>query len=313
MRRWVRWTVLSVWGLTAATVLMMANVRRNTPITLRVAASEIAFDTTAGQLLHAASYDDVILSRVRVVEITSATGDYRRLEGDSFGSCSFANVRAEAIRLTKPSRVQLRAGGDSLSVKATESMEGRLTSQASPSRSSVTCTRVGTGTYAADLSSGGGDGIVFATAENGGIDVSARPLVVEDRQIPITGPLRFTAIDGRTGDEKSALLAGTDAEVNQVSFERTDEELPVDPADVLVVEPAGSFWLRSVSTADGLRLSFRGLVQDVRLGGGAGDLQSVMPTLLDEWIALKGMLALIPAVAAGVIALLERAGLLAKT
>ena len=94
MRHSIRWTVLTVWALTAVAVIGMANVRRPTPVKL-VVQVRLTLSTTATSLLDPLNADEFGVTNIDSLRISGSDRPAIELRGDELASCTFSNVRLE--------------------------------------------------------------------------------------------------------------------------------------------------------------------------------------------------------------------------
>jgi len=159
------------------------------------------------------------------------------------------------------------------------------------------------------FSQAGGDSIYLATSPDVRLDFSlAEQSEVTDTQIPVLNELRFSEIEPRTSEEKSVLLKPAP----EVFFEKVKQKVTLDPADLLVVVPKSNFYLRQFTVADGVHVSLRGVVREIRSGAGAKGLTTLMPSAFDHMDSAARIYGAIPALVALVLGILERMGLLGK-
>jgi len=98
----------------------------------------------------------------------------------------------------------------------------------------------------------------------------------------------------------------------EVFFEKVKQKVTLDPADLLVITPKANFYLRQFTVADGVHVSLRGAVRQIRSGAGARGLTTLMPSAFDHLDNAARIYGAIPALVALVLGILERMGLLGK-
>ena len=155
----------------------------------------------------------------------------------------------------------------------------------------------------------GGDALFVATAVDSRLDFSLEGHSgLSDTQIAILDELRFSEIDPGTSEEKSVLLKPGP----EITFEKTNKKVIVDPGDLLVVQPGKAFYLRQFTVKNGIQLSLHGEVRDIRGGAGSRDLATLMPSALDQADQSTRIFGAIVALAGFVFGVLEKMGLLGK-
>jgi hypothetical protein len=108
------------------------------------------------------------------------------------------------------------------------------------------------------------------------------------------------------------LKASSLSQPNQIFFASTSKSVNLDDADLFIVQPRPGFYIKTVSVEDGIQLTLEGSLQDAQKGPGTNDLKTVMPSMLDRLLNEKGAFALVPSLAALIIGVLERMGVIPK-
>jgi hypothetical protein len=129
-----------------------------------------------------------------------------------------------------------------------------------------------------------------------------------DTQIPISEPLRLSYVEpgGDPTEEKTVLLAPPSGQKNKLTFDTIGKEIIVDNADLVVIEPDNNFYLKEFKVDGGIVLDLHGVVKKIEIGAGTKDLRNKMPSLLDHADAKRRILAMIPAIVALLIGVLEK-------
>jgi len=336
LRRWIAWTIGSIWIATALAVLIAARVHPSTTANASLSVREISFRTDSRRILGPINEEQLLVSGLRSLRIQLNSAQTIRtsgppiqatsleIEGEPSASCSFYQVRSGGLELSDPSIITLgwasTTGERSFNLKVHGSFSGNLTSRPSEPalRPGFACTRVHVngapaGNVEANFSPQGGDSVFFATSSDARLDFDlTAQSEIGDTQIPILGELRFSDVDPRTSEEKTVLLKPPPAYKNEVSFEKLDKSVTLDDADLVVVVPKSDFYLRRFTVRDGIQLSLHGVVRDVRAGAGASDLETRMPSLFDHLDNEKRIYGVIPALAALILGVLEKMGSLGR-
>jgi hypothetical protein len=323
-----------LWIATALAIIVAANVHPSTTANASLSVRKVSFRTSAKHILSPSIEEQLLISRVGTLQIRGnhmqiiGTGSHLspakslNVLGEPSASCSFYRIRSGPLDLSGPSIVTLEwmdtSGGKSFSLAVHGSISGTLTSQPSESHSKpgFTCTRVRVnggpaGNVEVKLSPEGTDSIFFVTSFDARLDFDPMPeSEIGDTQVPILDEIRFSDVDPRTSEEKTVLLKPPPGYKNEVSFENLDKKVILDDADLLALHPENNFYLRQFTVKDGLQLEMHGVVTDVRVGAGAGDLQTCVPSLFDHLDNKKRVYGLIPAVAALILGVLEKMGVL---
>ena len=335
-RAWIAWTIGGIWAGTALAVLIATRIHPSTIANVSLSVKEVSFRTDASRMLGPCNEEQLLVSgldrldmqlnypqtfRISGVPTQAASLE---IEGESSASCSFYQVRSNALELRGPSVVTLGSpvtGAErSFSLKVHGSLTGNLTTRPGEHglKPGFTCTRVQVnGAPAGDVegsfSAEWGDTIFITTSSDARFDFTlAANSEIGDTQIPILDELRFSTIDPVTSEEKTVLLKPPSGYKNEVSFEKVDKKVTLADADLLIVAPKRDFYLRQFRVFDGIQLSLHGVVRDVRAGAGAGDLETRMPSFFDHLDNKKRIYGAIPALAALILGVLEKMGGLAK-
>ncbi len=311
-RPWVAWLIGGIWIATALGVWIATRVHPATTANLSVNTRKISFLTNASHILGASNEEQLLVSGVESLQIQFSSpqnatvgGLPTRLssfqaEGDSQATCTFYQVRSggfevhgsalltfEVVDVSKAKSFRLQPGFECRGLR----VNGRKAD------------------VDGSFSQAGGDSIYLATSPDVRLDFSlAEQSEVTDTQIPVLNELRFSEIEPRTSEEKSVLLKPAP----EVFFEKVKQKVTLDPADLLVVVPKSNFYLRQFTVADGVHVSLRGVVREIRSGAGAKGLTTLMPSAFDHMDSAARIYGAIPALVALVLGILERMGLLGK-
>lgn len=334
IRPWIAWTIGGLWTGTVLAIVVATNVHPSTPANISLSVRKVSFRTSTKQILAPSIEEQLLISRVGTLQVrgnqmqvSGSGGPFSPTKslnvlGEPSASCSFYRIHSGSLDLGGPSVVTLEwmgaSGGKSFSLAVHGSISGTLTSEPSENHSKpgFTCTRVRVnggpaGNVEVKLSPEGTDSIFFVTSSDARLDFDPLPeSEIGYTQVPILDEIRFSDVDPRTSEEKTVLLKPPPGYKNEVSFEKLDRKVTLDDADLLALHPEGNFYLKKFTVRDGLQLGMHGVVADVRVGGGAGDLQTCMPSLFDHLDNKKRVYGLIPAVAALILGILEKMGVL---
>jgi hypothetical protein len=241
------------------------------------------------------------------------------LEGAPLASCTFYGVRTSPIRLANDSVLTLlwpaHAGNSAFAVKAHGAINGIVTAQPSPqSKSGFACTRMlmngrQIGTIQGEFLHQ--DSVYFTSANDAQVDFRGPGSSdLGDTQISILDDIRLSHIELGFLEEKTVLLPATTGQANEISFEATNKTVKVNDADLLLIRPGKGFYIRKFEVNRGIHLSLHGMVKDMRLGAGAKDLKSQMPSLFEELNNKYhvGVGSVITAMLAFALGLLEKSG-----
>ncbi|MBZ5616997.1 MAG: hypothetical protein LAO23_23615 [Acidobacteriia bacterium] len=335
VRKWIVWTVASIWVSTALIVFALTHLHPSTLTNASLTVREFSFDTTSGRVLSPANEDQLLIAGIAQLKIEGSQvklssddeppvqGNAFSLVGDPSASCTFYHVRSSGLELSGLSRITLARPSTSqvgsFTVKSHGPLTGNVASQPSlPGQTSgFSCTHALIKGVAAQhidgtFSDKGGDSALFISSSDVRIDFrGATPPNFSDTQLPVLAELRFSTVEpGSSLEEKTTLLRPPAGENNEVSFEECSSTINLNSADVLVIDPSPNFYLREFKVKDGITLSLHGTVKDVRVGAGSADLKSRMPSLLDHLDNEKRIFGLVPAIAALIVGALERMGVL---
>ena len=293
---------------------------------------KISFRTNASHILGQSDEEQLLISGVSSLQIQynkpqtirAGGASFQRssveAEGDSFTSCSLYLVRTSGFEVRGPAVITLEvfdvSKPRSFSLKAHGVLNDNLSSLPGEHglRPGFECRGVRMdGGSAVDLegsfSPEGGDTIFVATSPDARLDFSlAGHSDVSDTQIPILGEVRFSEIDPRTSEEKSVLLQPPP----EINFEKVNKKVTPNSADLLLVVPKSAFYLRQFTVRSGIQLSLHGSVREIRVGAGARDLASVMPSAFEYLSNSMRIYSAIPAIAGFVLGILEKLGTLGK-
>jgi hypothetical protein len=329
-RHWLGWTILGVWVTTALAVLIAHHIHPATTTQVSLSVREFSFRTNATHILGPNDDEQLLISGLGSLDVQlndeqGVTFDGSpvktssvQIDGDHSASCAFYRVRSSGLDLAGPSILTLEApnkvGTQAFDLKVHGALSGHLTGRPAVGglRSGFECTRVHIaggpiGTVAATFSAQGGESIYLSTLSDTQLSFElADHSEVGDTQIPITHEIRFSHIDPRTSEEKTVLLKGK----NEVSFEGLGTSVPVDENDILVVAPKNEFYLSRFVVSDGVQISLHGVAREVRAGPGSSALETLMPSSLDHLDNMKKIYCIVPSIAALILGMLEKLGLL---
>jgi hypothetical protein len=330
MRRWLAWTIASVWILTVAAVIVANHTHPSTTAKILLSVKEISFRTNATQILGPSDEDQFLISGVNTLQIqfnsarpiavgnTSLQASALQIEGEPRATCTFYRIRSAGLQLVGPSIITLgvpsTVAAFSFNLRAHGALNSRLSSRPSQGalKTGFECTRVHSnggpaGTVSAAFSPEGGDSVFFATTPDAQLtfDVSANN-AIGDTQVPIIDEVRLAHVDPRTLQEKTVLLKNK----NEVSFDDLGKTIPLDEYDLLAVVPKHEFYLSQFSIKGGVHLTLHGLVRDVRRGPGASNLATVMPSSLDHLDNMKRIYGIVPSMVGLVLGILDKMRLL---
>jgi hypothetical protein len=330
MRRWLAWTIASVWILTLVAVIVANHTHPATTAKISLSVKEISFRTSASHILGPSDEGQFLISGVGALQIqlnnarqvavgtASVQASTLRIDGEPHAACTFYRVRTGGLDLAGPSIIALgvpsTAGTFSFNLKVHGSLSGRLSSRPGQAnlRTGFECVRVHTnggpvGTVSAAFSPEGGDSVFFATTPDAQLsfDVSANN-EIGDTQIPIIDEVRLSHVDPRTMQEKTVLLKNK----NEVSFDEVSKTIMLDEADLVWVAPKNEFYLSQFVVKDGVHLTLHGLVRDVSRGPGASNLTTVMPSSFDHLDNVKRIYGIVPSMVGLVLGILDKMRLL---
>jgi hypothetical protein len=162
----------------------------------------------------------------------------------------------------------------------------------------------------------GGDSITLTTAQDVQLDFrGSKATAFGDTAIPIVGTVRLWEV-GPAGDTrgKPVLLAPPSKDFkNEVVFEAVGQKIGLNTNDLLEFIPHhNDFYLRKFGVGDGIHVELHGTLEGLKLGAGLKDLHSVMPSTFDQIDARRRFLVSIPAIAAVLLGILDKMGLLKK-
>jgi hypothetical protein len=331
-RPWVAWLIGGVWVATALSVWIVTRIHPATTANLAVSTRKISFLTDASHILGPSDEEQLIVSGLSSLQIQFRSlqnvvvgGSPKHLgslqaEGDSQATCTFYQVRSSGFEVRGAAVITFEvvdvSKAKSFSLKSHGSMSDNLSTRLGESglRPGFECRglRVKDGQKEeldGSFSRLGGDSIYLATSPDARLDFSlAGQTDVTDTQIPVLSELRFSEIEPRTSEEKSVLLKPAP----EVFFEKVNQKVTLDPADLLVVVPQNNFYMRQFTVADGVHVSLHGVVRDIRSGAGTKELTTLMPSAFDHMDSATRIYAAIPVLVTLILGILERMGLLGK-
>jgi len=293
---------------------------------------KITFLTNASRILGPSNEEQLTVSGVSSLQIQfhglqsiTIGGSQKhvaslRAEGDARATCLFYRVRSSGFEVLGSAVITFEVANastaGSFSLKSHGLMTDNLSSRAAESntQSGFECRGLRieggpAGEVEGSFSPTGGDSIYVATSPDTRLDFSlAGHADVSDTQIPVLSELRFSEIEPGTSEEKSVLLKPAP----EVAFEKVMQKVTLNVADLLVVVPQKNFYLRQFTVADGVHLSLRGVVRDLRSGPGAKALTTLMPSSYEHMNSMTRIYGAIPALAGLLLGILERMNLLGK-
>jgi hypothetical protein len=330
IRRWLAFTIGSVWIATILAVFIASRTHPATRAKVVLSVREISFRTNAGHILAPSDEEQLLVSGVETLRIqlksvqaittvhSSFPATLIQIDGEPSASCTFYRVRSGGLDLSEASIVRFTVPNitatRSFSLKVHGALSGRLTSRPGEAglNPGVECTRVRMNGVlvehvAVPFSPQGGDAIFLATSSDAQLSFDLAPQnEIGDTQLPILGEVRLSHIDPRTSVEKTVLLKNK----NEVSFEKLGKIVPLDEADILVVDPKNEFYVDQFMVRDGIHLSLRGVARDIRAGAAASDLATLMPSSLDHLDNLRRIYGIVPSIVGLILGILEKMGVL---
>jgi hypothetical protein len=331
-RPWVACLVGFVWAATALGVWIATRIHPSTMADISVNTRKISLLTNASRILGPSNEEQLMVSGLGSLQIQFTTpqtvtiGGLPRhvvslhAEGDPRASCAFYQVRSsgfevrgsavitfEVANVSTPRSFNLKSHG-----VMTDSLSSRPAESKVPPGFECRGLRIDGGPIGdieGSLSPTGGDSIYVVTSPDTRLDFSlAGHADVSDTQIPVLGELRFSEIEPGTSEEKSVLLKPAP----EVVFEEVKQKVVLNAADLLVVVPQENFYVRQFTVADGVHVSLRGVVRDLRAGPGAKALMTLMPSSFDHMDSLTRIYGAIPALVGLLLGIVERMNLLGK-
>jgi hypothetical protein len=300
-RPWVAWLVGGVWLATALGVWIATRVHPATMADITANTRKLSFLTNASRILGPSNEEQLTVAGVGSLQIqfnvaqtvTFGSSAKRvvslRAEGGPRATCSFYQVRSSGFEVRESALITIEVSNvsnpGSFSLKSHGVMTDNLSSRAAESKAQPGFECRGlrvddgpAGDIGSSFSPTGADSIYIATAPDARLDFSlAGPADISDTQIPVLSELRFSEVEPGTSEEKSVLLKPAP----EVEFERVKQKVGLNAADLLVVVPKEHFYLRHFKVADGVSVSLRGVVRDLRSGPGAKALTTLMPSSFD--------------------------------
>jgi hypothetical protein len=331
-RPWVALLVGGVWIATTLGVWIATRIHPPTTVNLSLNTRKISFLTNASHILGPSNEEQLLVSGVgslqmqfngaRPITVGAAEKPLVSLqaEGDSQATCSFYQIRSSGFEVRESAVITFEvvdvSRAKSFSLKSHGLMNDNLSSRPAESglHPGFECRgmRVNggpAGELEGSFSPAGGDSIYLATAPDARLDFSlVGHADVSDTQIPVLNEVRFSAIDPRTSEEKSVLLKPAP----EIFFEKVKQKVTLDPADLLVVVPNNNFYLRQLTVENGVQVSLHGVVREIRSGAGSKGLTTLMPSAFDQLDNAARIYGAIPALAALILGILEKMGLLGK-
>jgi hypothetical protein len=331
-RWWVAWPIGSVWAGTVIAVVIATWIHPATTADLAVTTRKITFKTNASHILGQSNEEQLLISGLNSLRIgfsgiqtVVAGGKSMQLtsleaDGDSFSSCSLYMVRSGGFEVRGPAVITLEtlnpSRARSFSLRAHGDLIDSLSSLAGEHglHAGFECRGLHLhGGPAIDVegpfSPHGGDSIFLATAPDARLDfLLVEPADVGDTQIPILSEVRFSEITPGTSEEKSVLLQPAP----EITFEEIGKKLTTNVANLLLVVPKNSFYLRKFMLKDGIQLSLHGSVRDLRAGAGASDMATLMPSAFEHLSNSMRAYGAIPAIAGLILGIMERMGALGR-
>ncbi len=331
-RPWVACLVGFVWVATALGVWIATRIHPSTMADISVNTRKLSFLTNASRILGPSNEEQLMVSGVgslqiqfNVAQTVTIGGSPKHVvslhaEGEPRATCSFYQVRSSGFEVMGSAVVTLEVANvsrpGSFSLKSHGLMSANLSSR--PAESKVQpgfeCRGLRldggpAGEVEGPFSPTGGDSIYVATSPDARLDFSLSGHGdVSDTQIPVLSELRFSEIEPGTSEEKSVLLKPAP----EVVFEKVKQKVVLNAADLLVVVPQKNFYLRQFTVADGIHVSLRGVVRELRSGPGAKGLTTLMPSSFDHMDSVTRIYGAIPAIAGLLLGILERMNLLGK-
>lgn len=299
VRRWVRWTIITVWLVTAVAVAILCQTHTSAIATVTMHVREIHFRTDPWGMLDAADQKQfTIAGPARLSIAAAATGDARSGAGrpkevavdapTAASSCSFYLVRTGPLSLAKDSGIALpwpkNADADSFSIRIQEPVSGSInTRHSGDNTSSFLCSGIyvsgnASDTIEGDLSESSNSS--FATRGDAQLsyhEVSSGSL---EGNVRVTGEIRVGHVDpADAGEETSALVEALPGEKNEIVFDDFSPPIALNTSDLIEIVPGRDLYLRRLKVKNGIETEFHGTVRELRVGAGTRNFRSRMPSL----------------------------------
>jgi hypothetical protein len=317
-----------VWVLTCIAVIAAKLIHPDSDVTLSLTVSQFAFNTDNTSLLSPSDSKEVLVSNLNRIDIhgphlqlhNTISGDNLGLTGTPFSHCAFYNVRVSKIGIVPPTSTQFQwiPGHRANSVAIMNHSAQTLMMTSQPGPSGFTCSEVQTHDDPASqqveltFDSAGGTNVTIATNGDSRIDLIGPCQPLKQDQITLLGDVRVEQVDPVSGTATTVLLDPPQGATNQATFPSVAKTTPIPAHQLLSFKAGRALYLTHVEFKDGIDLTIQGKVSELRVGPGAADESNILPSLLDHYISWKGSLALIPGIAAFIIGLLEKFGVLTK-
>lgn len=335
-RKWVTALVLGTWLVSALAIWVSTTYHPSADATVSLSLNEVEFQTDTRKLFSNERQKEVLLGGIKSLVLNSdqlrsvinqkpRSGGNLAFGGSALSRCNFSNVSFGALdNLEGQNRPRVRliwspeAGSKTISLRLHESLTASGTSQPSAAGSRAghfTCTdltdQAGKNVdIDGDFSKAGGDTIQIVLGDDSQVDLTPESSTAfGDTQIRVLSTIDLRRVDPESKESKSVLLDPKDLK-NEAVFSAPAKTVEFSSSDLLELEPSTSFYLRRVEVDNGIRAEFSGRLSDVRSGPGEGTMETRMPSLFDHLKGQEVVWAMIASVAAAIIGILEKAGIL---
>jgi hypothetical protein len=335
-RTWVTALVLGTWLVSAVAIWVSTNYHPAADATVSLSLNEVQFQTDARKLFSNERQKEVLLGGIKSLVLN---GDQLRsvinqkpsrdrnlaFSGSALSRCNFSNISfGELDNLEGQNHPTVRlmwnpeAGRKTISFSLHESLAASGTSQPSASDSRAghfTCSDLTdqagmTVDIYGDFSKAGGDTVRIVLGDDSQVDLTPESSTAfGDTQIHVLSTIDLRRIDPESKEPKSILLDPKNLK-NEAVFSAPAKTVEFSSSDLLELEPSTSFYLRRVEVDNGIRAEFSGRLSDLRSGPGEGTIVTRMPSLFDHFKGQEVVWAMIASVAAAIIGILEKAGIL---
>jgi hypothetical protein len=333
MRGWIRWTIIAVWVITAAVVLVLTQLQLPVTSSISVRTREISLGVNPALLLSASEESQISISGpAKFALVTSGPNGAQTLDVDAHtaaSSCTFYLVHTDSLSLVDvpagssgEERITLlwpeNADESTFAVRMSQHVAGTLAAaHGAGGHSSFVCSGVTSSVAGEDTLSGNladDDGSSFRTRGASQIiehQIPGSPL--ESTNLHVADKVWVAHFDTLPAKHAIAtLLKPLPNRKNQVLFDGLGKNVEFNVADIIEVTPGDHFDIRSVIAKNGIQIELHGTVKDLRVGAGSDDLVSCMPSIFDLLDAKKRIIGVIPGIVATIIGILESLGFLPR-
>jgi hypothetical protein len=332
MRRWIRWTILAVWILTAVSVLVLTQIHVPLTASITLRTREISLSLNPVLLLNNAEESQLSISGPAKFSLVVAgtQGSQTIVTVDAptpAASCTFYLVRTDSLTFVDSpvnssgeARMALiwplNADGDSFIARMPQHLAGNLVAAHGPSdHSSFACSGVSSSLSDQHSLSG-------VLSENGGSSFRTRGAFqmtlrqesddpLKNTNLHVAGRVWVGHIDPLAIEHATAtLLQPLPGRKNAVSFDGLPKNVEFNTTDLIEVDPSSHFDVGSILARNGMQIELHGIVNNLRSGTGSNDLVSCMPSAFDLLDSRKRIFGVIPGIVTAIIGFLEALGLL---